>query len=68
MILSHLLGRHFTNFYRFLESNAWATEAPARQVWRLCVPYSLQGGGRLFVALDDTVAQKTGKHFGLAPI
>lgn len=63
VVLSHLVSRHFTNFYRFLESPAWTPEAIARQVWKLCMPYSLQGGRRLFVALDDTVAPKRGKHF-----
>jgi len=62
VILSNLLGRHFTNFYRFLESNAWNTEKVARQVWKMCQP-CIQQQKRLFVAIDDTVAQKSGRHF-----
>lgn len=62
VILSNLLGRHFTNFYRFLESKTWTTEKVARQVWAMCQPVAQQQK-RLFVALDDTVSQKAGRHF-----
>jgi hypothetical protein len=55
--------RHFTNFYRFLQSKAWSPAEVARQVWKRCEPYALQEGNRLFAAIDDTVAQKSGKHF-----
>ena len=63
VILSNLLGRHFTNFYRFLDSKAWSTQKVAQKLWTLCQPYALDPSRRLFVAIDDTVAQKSGKHF-----
>ena len=63
VILSNLLDRHFTNFYRFLASKAWTAEAVAQKVWTRCLPYSLQEDKRLFAAIDDTVAQKSGRHF-----
>jgi hypothetical protein len=63
VILSNLLRRHFTNFYGFLASNAWSTQAVAQQVWTLCLPYCLPEGKRLFAAIDDTVAKKMGKQF-----
>ena len=62
VILSHLLGRHFTNFYRFLESKTWTTQKVARQLFKMCPPCTQQDK-RLFLAIDDTVAQKTGRHF-----
>jgi hypothetical protein len=63
VILSQMLARHFTNFYRFLESKAWSPTEVARQVWKQCQPYARQEDNRLFAAIDDTVAQKSGKHF-----
>ena len=63
VVLSNLLCRHFTNFYRFLGSKAWSPKDVARQVWTQCLPYCLQDDKRLLVAIDDTVAQKSGKHF-----
>jgi hypothetical protein len=63
VILSQMLARHFTNFYRFLESKAWSPTEVARQVWKHCQPYARQEDNRLFAAIDDTVAQKSGKHF-----
>lgn len=63
VVLSNLLCRHFTNFYRFLGSKAWSPKDVARQVWNQCLPYCLQDDKRLFAAIDDTVAQKSGKHF-----
>ena len=62
VILSHLLRRHFTNFYRFLQSKTWSTQKVARQLWKRCQPCA-QKHKRLFLAIDDTVAQKTGRHF-----
>lgn len=63
VILSHLLDRHYTNFYRFLQSRAWSPEAVARQIFLLCLARCVQEGSRVFAALDDTVAKKSGKHF-----
>jgi hypothetical protein len=63
VILANLLSRHFTHFYRFLATKAWSPEEVARQVFTLCLPYGLQEGKRVFVAVDDTVAQKGGQHF-----
>jgi hypothetical protein len=63
VILSNLLGRHFTNFYRFLGSPAFSPEAVTRQVFGLCLAYCMQEGNRLLMAVDDTVAKKWGYHF-----
>src|SRR5579859_3793990 len=52
VILSNLLGRHFTNFYRFLGSPAFSPEAVARQVLGLCLAYGVQEGNRLLIAVD----------------
>ena len=62
-VLSGLLARHWTNFYRFLRSPAWNAADVARQVFALCLPACRDGQERVFVAVDDTVCQKTGKHF-----
>lgn len=63
VILSRLLDRHFTNFYRFLASTAWSTEAVAKQIAKACLSRCLQEKNRFFVAIDDTVARKSGTHF-----
>jgi hypothetical protein len=63
VILSGLLDRHFTSFYRFLREGAWKTEAVAEEVWRQCVTVCSTAGPRVFVAVDDTVCRKSGKHF-----
>ena len=62
-ILSGLLDRHWTNFTQFLRSPAWNTTAVARQVLALCLPVCRDAQERVFVALDDTVCTKSGKHF-----
>ena len=59
VILSRLLERHFTNFYRFLASAAWSPEAVARQVVKLCLPSCVQEGNRLFAALDSRPVMET---------
>jgi hypothetical protein len=63
VILSNLLGRHFTNFYRFLQSKTWNPQEVAQKLWTMCQPCVLDPNKRLFIAIDDTVAQKSGKHF-----
>jgi hypothetical protein len=63
VILSGLLDRHFTSFYRFLREGAWRTEAVAEEVWRQCVAVCSTPGQRVFVAVDDTVCRKSGRHF-----
>jgi hypothetical protein len=63
VILSNLLLRHFTNFYRFLASKSWSAKEVAKKVFDLCLPYALSEGNRFFVGIDDTVAKKSGKHF-----
>ena len=63
VVLSRLLERHWTNFYRFLRSPAWDIAAVSRQVLALCLPVCKDEGGRVFVAIDDTVCRKHGKHF-----
>jgi hypothetical protein len=62
VVLSGLVNRHFTNFYRFLKEGAWNTEAVTQQIWRLSGARCAQGG-RLFAAIDDTVVTKSGKKF-----
>ena len=62
VVLSGLVDRHFTSFYRFLREGAWSTEALQQPMWRLCLSRCVEGG-RLFAALDDTVAAKSGKRF-----
>jgi hypothetical protein len=63
VILSNLLARHYTNFYRFLASPAWSPEVVAKQMFQLCLGVCVQTGHRVFAALDDTVARKSGRHF-----
>lgn len=63
VVLSGWLDRHWTNFYRFLRSTAWDIEAVSRQVFALCLPACTDAQGRVFVAIDDTVCKKQGKHF-----
>ncbi len=62
VVLSQLVDRHFTSFYRFLREGVWSVEALRQQMWLLCLSRCVEGG-RLFAALDDTVAAKWGKHF-----
>lgn len=62
VVLSGLVDRHFTSFYRFLKEGAWKIEAVAQQVWLLALAHGVEGS-RLFAALDDTVAAKSGKKF-----
>ncbi len=66
VILSDLLARHYTNFYRFLQSPAWSLGVVRQKVFALCQQVALEPGGRVFVAIDDTVARKAGKHFDSA--
>lgn len=63
VVLSGLVDRHFTSFYRFLKQGVWSTEAVRQQVWNLCLWRCVDASGRIFAALDDTVAAKLGKHF-----
>jgi len=63
VVLTGLLARHWTNFYRFLRSPQWSVTAVARQMFTLCLPVCQDEGGRVFVALDDTVCRKHGRHF-----
>jgi hypothetical protein len=62
-ILSGLLARHWTNFYRFLRSPAWGTTEVAQRLFTLCLLVCQKADERVFVAVDDTVCQKQGKHF-----
>jgi len=63
VILSRLVDRHFTSFYRFLREGAWSLVAVRQQLWTLCCPSCQGTGGRCFVAVDDTVCPKFGKRF-----
>ena len=63
VVLSGLLERHWTNFYRFLRSGAWGIAEVSRQVFALCLPVCKDEAERVFVAIDDTVCRKHGKKF-----
>ncbi len=63
VILSGLVDRHFTSFYRFLSHGAWSLAAVRQQLWALCRPACHGADGRVFVVVDDTVCPKSGTHF-----
>ena len=63
VVLSKLVDRHYTSFYRFLKEGAWPIEAVRQRMWDLCLSRCLDASGRIFAALDDTVAAKFGKRF-----
>jgi hypothetical protein len=63
VILARGLQRHFTSYYRFLREGAWSLAAVRQQLWALCWERCLAVGGRLFLALDDTVCAKWGRRF-----
>lgn len=63
VILAGLLERHYTNFYRFLEQRSFTLAAVRQTLCNRCLSVCLQPGQRLFAAIDDTVAAKTGSHF-----
>jgi hypothetical protein len=63
VVLSGLLCRHWTNFYRFLRSSAWSVQAVTQQMFWLCLPVCQDSARRVFVAVDDTVCGKRGTHF-----
>jgi hypothetical protein len=63
VVLSGFVDRHFTSFYRFLRDGAWTTEAVAERLWQQCQSVCVQAGGRIFVAVDDTVCRKRGEQF-----
>ena len=63
VVLSGLVNRHYTSFYRFLREGVWSVEAVRQQMWELCLSRGTDPSGRIFAALDDTVAAKSGRHF-----
>jgi len=63
VVLSGLVDRHFTSFYRYLRAGAWKTEEVAERLWQQCGSICVQAGGRIFIAVDDTVCRKTGERF-----
>lgn len=63
VILSRLIDRHFTSFYRFLREGAWSLVAVRQQLWLLCRPLCQAVAARCFVVVDDTVCPKFGKGF-----
>lgn len=63
VILSGLVERHFTSFYRFLSHGVWSLAAVRQQVWNQCRPHCQGAGGRVFAVVDDTICAKSGKHF-----
>lgn len=62
VVLSGLLARHWTNFYRFLRSSAWSTQEVTNVLYRQCLDKAVLGG-RVLLGLDDTVCAKSGEHF-----
>ena len=63
VILAQYWIRHFTNFYRFLDRKKWNIVKVRQQLITLCLEVAIQSKKYLFVAVDDTVAQKMGLHF-----
>ena len=64
VILTGLIPeRHFTSFYRFLREGLWSLAAVRQRVWAHCWQRCMGVGGRVFVAVDDTVCPKSGKQF-----
>lgn len=66
VVLSGLVDRHFTSYYRFLKEGAWSLtevgQAIATLALRECWSKDTSPR-RIFAAVDDTVAAKFGKHF-----
>ena len=62
VVLSGLLQRHWTNFYRFLRSPDWSAQEVASVVYRQCLDKAAVGG-RVLLGLDDTVCAKSGPCF-----
>lgn len=63
VILARGLERHFTSYHRFLRTGAWLLAAVRQQLWAMCWERCVAAGGRLFLALDDTVCAKQGRRF-----
>lgn len=63
VVLSGLIDRHFTSFYRFLSHGAWSVAAGRQKLWTLCRPACEGADRRVYVAVDDTVCPKFGQHF-----
>lgn len=62
VVLSGLLGRHWTNFYGFLRSPDWNPQDVATVLYRQCLEVSVHCG-RVLLGLDDTVCAKFGQCF-----
>ena len=62
VVLSGLLGRHWTNFYRFLRSPDWNPQDVTNVLYRQCLEVSAHCG-RVLLGLDDTVCAKFGECF-----
>ena len=62
VVLSGLLARHWTNFYRFLRSPDWNPQDVTNVLYRQCLDVSTVGK-RVLLGLDDTVCAKYGKCF-----
>ena len=62
VVLSGLLARHWTNFYRFLRSSDWNPQEVAGVLYRQCLDVSAVCG-RVLLVVDDTVCAKYGKCF-----
>jgi hypothetical protein len=54
------LPKHFGSYYRFFSQGAWCADALGAALLALVVPFAPRGP--LVVAVDDTLARKTGKH------
>lgn len=52
--------KHFASYYRFFSEGAWSADALGMALLELIVPFA--PCGPLVVAVDDTLARKTGKR------
>ena len=52
--------KHFASYYRFFSEGAWCPDALGIALLGLVLPFAPPG--HLVVAVDDTLARKTGRH------
>jgi SRSO17 transposase len=53
-------AKHYASYYRFFSDGAWSADAVGRVLLELVLPFAPRGP--LVVAVDDTLARKSGKH------
>lgn len=52
--------KHFTSYYRFFSQASWSSDALGAALLRLALPFAPDGA--VVAAVDDTLAQKSGRH------